>query len=97
MEPAEKPGACSIPSRTALNLDITRETTMSQLPQETMTQLTQSATIKLSIGDKEKTLRRLQDDMWLGEDSNGNITIGVRPASPLACFVCRCVFIPPSG
>lgn len=68
------PGVCSISSREALNIDIRGATQMTQLTQEQL----DNASLKLTVGQKEKALLRLQADMWLGKDDTGNVTLGVR-------------------
>lgn len=70
----EAPGVCSISSVTALNMDITGATQMSQFTEE---QMETASTARLTIGEKQRTLQQLQQDMWLGQDDNDNVSIGV--------------------
>jgi hypothetical protein len=69
------PGVCSISSVTALNMDISGATQMIQFTDE---QMEAASTARLTIGEKQRTLQLLQQDMWLGRDDNDNVTIGVR-------------------
>jgi hypothetical protein len=65
----------SVSSRDALNLDIRAASSMTQLTQDELDAVTN---LKLTVSQKQSTLQQLQEDMWLGDDGKGNITIGVR-------------------
>jgi hypothetical protein len=90
---SSEPGVASISSRDALNIDIRAASSMTQLTQD---QLDSVTNLKLTVSQKQATLQRLQEDMWLGEDGKGNITIGVR-VFPLwlSCYysICTCCVV----
>ena len=94
MTEGNPPGVCSISSREALNIDIRGATQMTQLTQEQL----DAASLKLTVGQKEKALQRLQADMWLGKDDDGNVTLGVRRCVRCGVPLLRCACqTPPCG
>jgi hypothetical protein len=70
----ENPGACALRVNEALSLDLGGACGMSQVPTEVL----EGLSIRMTISEKEETLKQLQQDMWLLQDDQGLLSIGVR-------------------